>query len=73
MENERLAIVETKVDTVIELLRGHIDAPSCEKSALSEDVAVAKTNIKWMKLIGYSSQGLIGVALLVLGFLKYWG
>ncbi|MHC4644026.1 MAG: hypothetical protein ACYTBJ_00895 [Planctomycetota bacterium] len=57
-QNERLAVVETKIDHVIMLLENHMDQPSCQECKLGDDMAVCQNDVKWMKRIGYSAASL---------------
>jgi len=54
---ERLAIVETDVKHLVKLMEAHIQAPNCDSCKLGDDVAVCKTDVKWMKRIGYTIGG----------------
>ena len=66
---ERLAVVETKCDTIISLLEDHVKAPSCGDCKLTKDVVTCQTNIMWMKRIGYSvGATMVALFLAALGF-----
>jgi len=66
--NERLAIVETKLDNIITLLETHVNEPSCEKCELSDDMTAVQTDVVWLKRIGFTvgtlaSSAIVGLLL----------
>ena len=64
IQNERLAKLEANVEHIVGLLEDYC--------TLKDDVIVVKTDITWMKRIGYSFVSVFGLSLLGVGVKRFF-